>query len=259
MNYPAIMLKINNAVYKFLVDTGSNKTFIFKPKQSFTEIKFHRKKWIRFKTFLLPAVQKKMLIDFGIIKQHSNILIANWHKFLQYSANLTKNLQIVMFFQQFNYDGILGNDILSKLRIKIDCKKDEADVIRDFEKEEYDVFRLKNYCNHIFAPIFLDNRKKDAIIDTGINVSELVIRKKTSHLKFLTKNYMLLWNVKKLFKIYKFTSGVHFLGRTFNAVKVAVSDLTGKNNPLVCYPFLKKFKVIIFDKNKLLYVLKDGI
>ncbi len=254
MNYPYIFSTIEKREHKLLVDTGANKTIIFTIKKSFQKIKNIRKKWIRFKTFLLPAFSKKVNLKFKNISFYTNILIVDWKKYIYYAKNIRKNLTIFGYFRNFGYDGILGLDILKKITLKIDCETDSAKIIEDIKNNKFQRVPLYSISGHLAIKINIDGQEKYAIVDTGISSADIVVNRKYKNSKLISKKNVLAWNRKKVVCVYKLNSKVIFLNRFFTNLKYVSLNLLKKDNPLICYPFLKRFKTIIFHRGKQIYI-----
>jgi hypothetical protein len=248
---------ISSKRYKFLVDTGSNITFILKLKSSFDELRFGRKKWVRFKNFLLPTIQKKVLISFGKTIIKHPIIIPLWEKYLEYAANFQKNIQIYMYFQQFKYDAILGVDLLKKLVLKLNLQKNIAAVVTKYREDKYYQYSLHSIRNYIALPLEINAKKHYAIIDTGINVADIVLHKKPKKSKSIARKEVYLWNKKRKVEIYELREEVKILDRAFKNLKFMAYPITPYNHPLICYPLLKRFKQIIIAKGETLLLPKS--
>ncbi len=257
LTYPFLNVNIFDKFYRLLVDSGSNKTIIFSPKKSLEETKYFKKRWVRFKTFLVPTFSKKVNLKFKNIILHTTILIVDWQKYIYYAKNMEKNLKIFRYFQNFGCDGILGLDILRKIILEIDCKNNKAKIIKFINNHrKFQWCNLYNINAHLGANINIDGHQKLAIIDTGINIADIVLKRKHKNCNLISKKEILLWNKKKLINVYKLNISIQFMNRDFKNLKFAVLNILKNDNPIICYPFLKRLRRVIFDNGKrILYFL----
>lgn len=251
MNYPVINLYLNSIKYKLLVDTGSNKTILFKFKSNRMKLSL-KKRWVRFKTFLLPSYKAQVILRVNNLKLKVPVLVVDWQKYLQYAKDIVKNIGIYMYFQKFPYDGILGLDLLKHLTLKIDCSKNICCLLPS-RFSSADSINIIPFKGHIAIKIFIDNKEYLSFLDTGINFCDIVIPRKRNGLEQITKKYVQIWNNKKLITLYKFNKKVIVLNKKFKNLKCAILRLISASNPIICYPLLKKFKTIILRRCKKLY------
>ncbi|MFN7181087.1 MAG: hypothetical protein ACK4NF_00190 [Planctomycetota bacterium] len=254
MNYPFLNVDFDNKRYKLLVDTGATNTLIFRFKNSLQNIQYAKRKWARYKTFLLPSFLKKVTFQFKNIKCSASILIVDWHKYLVFAKSIIKNIQIYSYFQNTEYDGVLGLDLIRKVILKINPKNNIAKLTNNLNCSKFYTLPLHLISNHIAVEMKINNKIKYALLDTGINVADIVVKRKYKKCKLINKQQVLLWNNKKLINIYDFEGNIHFLNENFKTLKLVVLKLTKTNNPIICYPFLKRFNNIILEKGKRLHI-----
>ncbi len=251
MVYPYINIDVKNKKYKLLVDTGSNKTIIFRLKSTLTS--GCRKKWVRFKTFLLPCDQVNVKVKSNNVLQITDILVVNWQKYLEYARDIVKNIGIYSYFQKFQYDGILGLDLLKQSAVKINCTNNVSSIITNSQQFIAYNESLVSIGGHIAMKVHINGVRYEGIVDTGINVCDIVLPRKIAGLKKLRTQHIWLWNEKKLIAIYKLKGDVQILNKRFKNLRFAVFHIENINNPIICYPLLQKFKTIIFEKCKKIY------
>lgn len=255
--YPYINVNIDNKKYKLLVDTGSNRTIVFRFKSG---LGFGcRKMWIRFKTFLLPSYKVNVGIKSNNVQLNTNILVVDWQKYLEYARDIVKNIGIYSYFQKFDYDGILGLDLLKKTTLRINCANNissfmvsKNSLIQQMTDEH--VNSLTGIKGHIAVRIDINGKRYCGIVDTGIDVCDIVIPKRISGLQKIRTKYIWLWNSKKLVIIYKLKSDAQILNKRFRNLRFVVLRISDNvDSPIICYPLLQKFKTIIFEKCEKIY------
>lgn len=255
MLYPYINLKIDSKKYSFLVDTGSNKTIMFRLKSTKTKF-YRRRKWVRFRTFLLPSYQIKVDFKFNNFQLKTDILIVDWHKYLEYAKDIVRNICIYSYFQKFNYDGILGLDLLKYLILEVKCTTNRSFILTPdkISKLNSNPTPLKKIGNHIAAKVYIKGVEYLGIIDTGINICDIVMPEKIEGFKESVRRYVLFWNSKELITIYKIAADTYLFGKKFRNLRFGVLRMANINAPIICYPLLRKFGVIIFDRCKNIYI-----
>jgi hypothetical protein len=243
---PVVTVKINNKKLKLYIDTGANLVQIALKPNVIKDLG------------LTESIEESKSMDIeGHVYNEKKYIVSEMNFHIHKFTNIIVKEEKRDFFA---YDGIIGNELLSKYVLFLDYKEKKIGLLNQDEKQkiigmnEWMVIKYTNSKAGLLLPIKINGKLLNFIFDTGAavidNENSYGLMRKSSVVKQslfeITKENMNVVSLKN----------IEIAGNKFEEMGFLQVDLPEQfpADGLIGYNLVKERKVVIDYKNNVMYL-----